>query len=255
MKKGVVFSVSLALVLAFCLPAFAQPNSRSVETISIDNFDTPDSVDWTWNVQGSRFITDGYPKLQYVEAIPNALRPLHKDDTTPQVLGIKTAFDRKGENWFEIFPSLKSEGSSSEESEGPKNYEIPFEGVVSQVDFWVWGANYRYYLQMLVRDVDGVVHVLDVCDLSFSGWKNVVVKIPTTIRQNSRLRSAPATMKFIGFRVRTDANEYVDDFNIFFDDLKYTTNVLSNIYDGYDLNHFDFGEDSSSTKSSTEEGK
>jgi hypothetical protein len=42
-------------------------------------------------------------------------------------------------------------------------------------------------------------------------------------------------MSFVGFRVRSDVNEFVDDFVIYFDQLKYTTSILSNIYDGYDL--------------------
>ena len=41
-----------------------------------------------------------------------------------------------------------------------------------------------------------------------------------------------------------------DDFNIFFDQLKYTTNTLSNIFDGYELKDIDFGDSSSKSNSS-----
>ena len=34
----------------------------------------------------------------------------------------------------------------------------------------------------------------------------------------------------------------VDDYVIYFDQLKYTTNTLSNVYDGYDLKDADFGD-------------
>ena len=47
-------------------------------------------------------------------------------------------------------------------------------------------------------------------------------------------------MSFVGFRVRTDAAEYVDNFVIFFDQMKYTTNPLSFIYDGYELKDVNF---------------
>ena len=50
-------------------------------------------------------------------------------------------------------------------------------------------------------------------------------------------------MTFVGFRIRSDAEEYVDDFMIFFDQLKYTSNSLSYIYDGYELKDV-FAEDS-----------
>jgi hypothetical protein len=39
--------------------------------------------------------------------------------------------------------------------------------------------------------------------------------------------------------VRSDPSEFVDDFVIYFDQLKYTTSMLSTIYDGYELRKFD----------------
>jgi len=248
MKQGVFVFVSLVLMVLFCVPVFGQPSVRSVETISIDNFDAADEKDWSWNYQASRFVTEGYPKVAYFDGIPNSLEHLRKaDDPDPKVLGVKVMYDRKGDNWFEIYPSADD-----------KNHEIPLVGNVSQIDFWVWGANYLYFLEVLVRDADGRVHVLPACNMGFEGWKNVVVKIPTYIRQQSRLRSGPETLTFVGFRVRSDPNEYVDDFVIYFDNLKYTTNVLQSIYDGYELRKADFGSDdsgsSNSASSSTQGG-
>lgn len=235
MKKGVVILSSLILGLAFCLPAVAQPSTRAVETIVIDNFDT--DKEWTWAVQASRFIADGYPIVKKFEGIPNSLTPYHKDDEpTAMVLGTKAKFNRKGDNWFEVYPKKDD-----------KNYEIPFVGTVTQIDFWVWGANYNYRLEVLVRDADGRVHTLKCGNLMFNGWRNVVVNVPGYIRQHSRLRSGRTDMTFIGFRVRTDANEAVDDYVIYFDQLKYTTNTLANIYDGYGLRNADFGDSDNSS--------
>jgi len=228
MKKGVVIFGSLILALAFCVPAVAQPSSRAVETVLIDNFDT--QQEWTWAVQGSRFLTKGYPLVKTVEGIPNSIRPLYKGDN-PLVLGVKVAFDRKGDNWFEVYP----------EKDG-KAYEIPLQGTVSLIDFWVWGANYLYTLEVLIRDADGRVHTLQAGNLMFQGWKNVVVSIPGYIRQVSRFRSGRENITFVGFRIRSDAAEAVDDYLIYFDQLKYSTNTLSTIYDGYDLRNVDFGE-------------
>ncbi len=47
-------------------------------------------------------------------------------------------------------------------------------------------------------------------------------------------------MSFVGFRIRSDANEYVDDFAIYFDKLSYTTYTMAFIYDGYELRQTDF---------------
>ncbi len=241
MKKGAVVFTSLALLAAFCLPAVAQPSNRAVETIVVDNFDDTGSNEWTWNVTASRFIDSekGFPKQSFFEGQPNSLKYLNTNsESSPKVLGVKTSYLRKGENWFEIYP----------EKDG-KAYEIPLIGTVSQIDFWVWGANYLYFIDLLVRDADGRVYTLPAGQLTFEGWRNVIVPIPTYIRQRSRLRSGPKTLMFVGFRVRTDPNEYVDDFNIFLDQLKYTTNTLSNIYDGYELTDIDFGDSSSSSSS------
>lgn len=238
MKKAVVFG-SLVLAFAFCIPAVAQPSARAVETIVIDNFDT--DADWDWNVQASRFVADGYPIVKKFEGIPNSLRPYHKDsDPTAMVLGVKVAFDRKGDNWFEVYPSQNASLS-----------EIPFVGTVTQIDFWVWGANYSYNLEVLIRDADGRVHVLNAGKLDFQGWRNVVINVPGYIKQHSRLRSGRKDLSFVGFRVRSDSNEAVDDYVIYFDQLKYTTNTLANVYDGYDLKDADFGDSNDSSNVQT----
>ena len=239
MKKGVVVLGGLILGLAFCLPAVAQPSAKAVETIVIDNFDT--DQEWSWACQASRFVADGYPIVKKFEGIPNSLIPYHKDsDPTAQVLGAKIAFNRKGDNWFEIYPAKDNELS-----------EIPFVGTVTQIDFWVWGANYNYRLELLVRDADGRVHTLKAGNLMFHGWRNIVVNVPGYIRQHSRIRSGRKDMSFVGFRIRTDASEAVDDYVVYFDNFKYTTNTLSNVYDGYALRNADFGDSKESSGSSS----
>ena len=108
--------------------------------------------------------------------------------------------------------------------------------------------NYNYYLEVMVRDALGVVHVLPAGSLAFNGWKNIIVNIPGYIQQHSHLRSGPANMTFVGFRIRSDAEEYVDNYVLFVDQIKYTSNSLSYIFDGYELKDVDFGEDSSNSE-------
>lgn len=241
MKRGLKVFVGLACLFVIGLPAFSQPSSKSIVSVELDNFDNNGAQDylydgeklsWNWGYNASRFIAEGYPKLDFFNGIPNSLEVLKRgQDVEAKVLGVKTSYKRKGDNWFEVYP-VKDD----------KAYEVPFVGTVNHLDFWVWGANYKYFLEVLVRDARGIVHVLNGGSLYFSGWKNVVVKIPGWIEQHSKLRSGPAAMTFVGFRIRSDAEEYVDDFAIFFDEIKYTTNPLSNIYDGYELKNADFGE-------------
>lgn len=241
MKKALKVFVCLAVLFGTAAAVTAQPSSKSIETIVLENFDNVGSqnyayggeqLNWEWGVSASRFIAEGYPKTNYFKGMPNPLRQLARTDTTDaQVFGVKTAYNRKGDNWFEVYPTQDG-----------KPYEIPFAGTVTMLDFWVWGANYNYYLEVLVRDANGRVHVLPAGNLAFQGWRNITVNVPTWILQHSLLRSGPKDLTFVGFRVRTDAEEYVDNFVIYFDQIKYTSNSLAVIYDGYELRDADFGD-------------
>ena len=244
MKRELKVLIGLACLFVIGLPVFAQPNSRSIETFVMDDFDSAGSQNymyngkqysWDWEVGSSRFIADGYPKSGYFEGVPNSLKQLHKgEDKEFKVFGVKTAFKRKGDNWFEVYPTADG-----------KTFEIPFIGIVSQMDFWVWGSGYNYYLEVMVRDALGTVKVLPAGSLAFHGWRNIIINIPGWIQQSSHLRSGPENLTFVGFRIRSDAEEYVDNFVIYFDQIKYTSNSLSLIYDGYELNDVDFGDSDS----------
>jgi len=244
MKRELKVLIGLACLFVIGLPVFAQPNSRSIETFVMDDFDSAGSQNymyngkqysWDWEVGSSRFIADGYPKSGYFEGVPNSLKQLHKgEDKDFKVFGVKTAFKRKGDNWFEVYPTADG-----------KTFEIPFIGIVSQMDFWVWGSGYNYYLEVMVRDALGTVKVLPAGSLAFHGWRNIIINIPGWIQQSSHLRSGPENLTFVGFRIRSDAEEYVDNFVIYFDQIKYTSNSLSLIYDGYELNDVDFGDSDS----------
>lgn len=253
MKRYGLISVSLLILFCICVPVFAQPNANSIETILIDDFDRRDEMEWVWGVQASNSVYaneetgEVYPKMSYTAGMPNSLYLYRKEsDPEAQVLGVQVKFNRKGDNWFEVYPQTVDEDGVA------TPYEVPLLGTVTQLDFWAWGANYMYYLDVLVRDADGRVHVLSAGNLAYAGWKNVVVKLPTWLRQQSRLRSGPKTASFVGFRVRTHPDEYVDDFRIFFDQLRYSSYTLADIYDGYFLSDVNFDEDTTGENGGTE---
>jgi len=197
------------------LPLSAQPNASSIETILIDDFDVLEELDWSWGIQTSKSVYvneeegEVYPNMNYAPGMPNSLG-LYREEGDPEakVLGVEIKFNRKGDNWFEIYPQIADENGVM------IPYDVPLKGTVTHLDFWAWGANYLYYLDVLIRDADGRVHVLSAGDLAYDGWKNVVVKIPEWMRQQSRLRSGLKNLAFVGFRVRTDPLEFVDNKNV-----------------------------------------
>jgi hypothetical protein len=235
MKHCSLSFACLALIACLTVPAFADSKAQSVETIMLDNFDDPSTVDWTWGVATSRFVEEGYPKYGYINGMPNSLKQVADDHgENAKVLGIQVAYQRKGDNWFEVYPQKKAENGEMD------NYEIQLKGNLSQMDFWIWGANYEYYIDVLIRDSDGRVVSLPAGNLDFHGWKNVIITIPGWLKQHSSYRSGPESISFVGFHVRSDPEEPVDDFMIYFDNLRYTTNAYSNVYDGYELRLTDF---------------
>jgi len=230
MKQGGLIIAGLVLLFTLCImPIAAETRPVNYETYIVDNFDSPDT-NWTWIAAGSKFVTKGYPVLKYFDGMPNAIRVTQTDTKgTYKYMGLEVKFDRKGDNWVDIVP-MKA-GSTD-----PKDrYEIPFKGRVSRVDLWVWGANYDYQLEMLVRDCEGRVHTLEIGSVAFEGWKNMSVNIPTNIQQVSSYLNGVQQMSFVAFRLRTSPTERVDSFYIFFDQFKALTDTYMPSYDGFEL--------------------
>ena len=200
-------------ILAF--PVLAQSRSINYETYIVDSFDGSEDTDWSWTAAGSKFITDGYPVVKYFDGMPNAMRVMQTDeDGNYQVLGIQFKFNRQGDNWVDIIPMAAAEGGEGDEEggDGESPYEIPFRGVVSRIDMWVWGAGYYYQLEVLLRDCYGRVHALPMGTLNYEGWRNLSVNVPTNLPQTSRYLGDEHNMRFVAFRIRTSPTERVDDF-------------------------------------------
>lgn len=238
MKQGGLIIAGLVLMFALCaLPLAAQSRSVNYETYIVDDFDSPDESEWTWVAAGSKFKTEGFPRLKYFDGMPNALRVMQSSsDGGYKILGLEVKFDRKGDNWVDIVPVRKDSGDEV------VPYEIPFKGRITRLDLWVWGANYSYALEILVRDCNGRVHTIPVGLVNHEGWKNMSVNIPTNIQQVSPYLSGIQQMSFVAFRLRTLPTERVDNFYIFFDQFKALTDTFMPSYDGFELVGTSFAE-------------
>jgi hypothetical protein len=230
MKQGGLIIAGLVLMFTMiALPVMAEDAHVNYETYIVDNFDSQ-GTDWTWKAVGSKFVTQGYPVQQYFDGMPNAIRVTQADPAGKyQFLGIEVKFDRKGDNWVDIVPMKKN----ADGKDAP--YEIPFKGRISRLDLWVWGANYAYELEALVRDCNGRVHTLEFGTVDFEGWKNMSVNMPNNLQQVSPYLNGQQYATFVAFRLRTRPTERVDDFKIFFDQFKALTNTFMPSYDGFDL--------------------
>ena len=252
MKHGSFRAVrhTVILLVILCLTVFsAYGDENTVDYLSIvlENFNGETTHEWGWGgksysyeyewaLDASKFATninnDPYPKLTYVPSWPMALYGLNRENRDVKSLGVWGKFDRRGYNWVDIFPVVPD---SAKDGETPIPFEIPVPGRINHIDMWVWGSNLNYYLEAFVRDHQGVVHSLYMGDLSYAGWKNLRVQIPTSIRQSKRVLPRHAGLTFVKFRIWTTPVERVDNFYVYFNQLKVLTDTFETMYDGDDL--------------------
>jgi hypothetical protein len=213
------------------MTAFGDENTVNFESIILDSFDG-DSA-YTWKAEASKFATrtdeETFPMVSYVASWPSALFGANRQGLDLKSLGIRGKFDRRGYNWIDVYPVAADGG----EDAGP--VEIPMMGRVQYVDLWAWGSNLNYYVEAFIRDYQGVVHVLTVGNLAYQGWKNLRAYVPNSVPQSKRVLPRLAPLSFVKFRIWTRPMEPVNDFYIYFDQLKILTDTFESIYDGDEL--------------------
>ncbi|MCL2276326.1 MAG: flagellar filament outer layer protein FlaA [Treponema sp.] len=224
--------------------AYGQQPTTAQESMILESFNGGDNAPYIWKTESSRFISPvrdsngvalqdnngnarRYPIVQYVDTWPVAgfgFRPAE----TQRSLGIHGRFDRQGYNWIDIYPVLADDADE-------KPYEIHIPGKVQSLDMWVWGSNYRYYIEVFVRDYRGVIFPLKLGDINYLGWQNLRVNIPTYISQSRSTLPSYAGLSFVKFRIWTQPTERVNDFHIYFKQLKILTDTFLPFFDGNDL--------------------
>ena len=139
--------VLLVLVVPSLLSAQVVSNTfgfqmEDIRSVVLDDFEDNDN---NWQVDGSRFKADGFPKIKpMVEGTPIALQSKYAEGDNEYVLGVRAAYTRKGYNRLWIYPEE----------------EIVVPGHAKKIDLWVWGANYHYQLEAHFRDYRGIVHII-----------------------------------------------------------------------------------------------
>jgi hypothetical protein len=232
MKLGGFKAACLALLS--CIAVFslqADEKTVNLESRILESFDG-DSV-YVWKASASKFATkndqETFPKVSYVATWPAALFGSNREGKELKSLGIWGRFDRKGYNWIDVYPVKKDAGADALAE------ELPIPGRAKILDLWVWGSNFNYYMEAYVRDYKGVVHLLDMGDLSFQGWKNLRISIPESIPQAKRTLPARQGLTLVKFRIWTRPVERVDNFQLYIDQIKILTDTFETMFDGDEL--------------------
>ena len=78
-------------------------------------------------------------------------------------------------------------------------------------------------------------HVLPLGDLTFLGWKNLSVRIPNSIRQQRPYPPIYQGLVLTKLVIWTRPGERVNDFYIYFDQLKVLTDRFEERFDGDEM--------------------
>lgn len=228
------FRLLIVALFLFAIPLLmADQNMVSMITEVVESFDKPA---YSWQVFPSRFGLDRDGKnlweSRFVETWPERLFGRNRDKADLKALGIHGGFVRKGYNFIEIIPG-KGEGKDFQ----PEPIRLP--GRVSNLNLWVWGSNFNYYMEAHLRDYTGIDHVLPLGSLQFSGWNIVNAYIPSYIAQSDRHVPAFKGLQLIKLVVWTRPEERVDDVYLYLDQLQVITDKFESRFDGDDLTDAD----------------
>ncbi len=232
MRPGlrVFLGAALGIVLFFSAGiVMADEVTQAIASKVLATFDDSATAASNWIVQGSKYATQDYPQMKIVPAWPEALYGRNKDNKPLFALGVHGKFDRKSYNYIEIIPAAKDSNGKLV----PKSIPIP--GRAKSIDMWVWGSNYNYWLDIHLRDFQGVDHVVHMGSLLFAGWKDLTATVSGAIPQARQYIPKYAGLELTKLVLWTAPDEKVDDFYFFVDEITCITDLFESRFDGSDL--------------------
>ena len=246
---------AICLILMACIAVFQAFADRAVavESHVLESFNN-DGTDNSrnWGKASSRFATpsdtrvraemdegERFPRMTWAQTVPDALRHFNeargRAEVTPEnSLGIWGRFDRRGNNWIDIFPL--GENADGETVMAP----IPIPGRLHAIDMWVWGSNFRYEVEAYFRDYRGMIHTISLGMIDHVGWRNLRADIPARIPQTIPQAPFLQPLEFVKFRIWTTPTERVDNFYIYFSQFRALIDFFEAPYDGEVLTRPDF---------------
>lgn len=246
MRRGSALLVCLMMfTILLAAPVFADRSTEDLQSKIIERFDAPSAgadanskyeypQNHRWIVRGSKFFTGGSEKVKYdwIKTYPYSLYPNGvPEGQDVRSLGIQGAFDRKGFNYLELIPVEEKDDKDGK----PVETAIDIPGRVKNLDMWIYGSNYNYYVDVHVRDYRGMIHVLKLGDLNYRGWKNLRLEIPPYISQDVTYSPSRKGLQLVKIVMWTRPEENVAGFSIYFDNIKVISDMFEQPYDGSTL--------------------
>lgn len=246
MQKVIVLMISFFLICLFnsvlsTQEIIVQKKVISIQAPVLADFENPENTK-LWKIgEVSQSCDLEKTALKPMEGGPWSLaEPAEKKKWC---MGVKTAFKTKGYNYIEILPPVYDpklypniQTLFPDPIPNPQNERfIPIPGKCKSIDVWVAGRNYRYTLEIWIKDFNGFVYPLEMGKLDYPGWRNLSHNIPSYIPQEEKYLPKEKPLKFIKFVLRADPDERADKLYVYFDHMKVITDVYIQRYDGYEI--------------------
>jgi Flagellar filament outer layer protein Flaa len=147
-------------------------------------------------------------------------------------IGIKLSFNRQGYSHVDLCPLDFKDGKYVKTT-------LPFTGIVKQIDLWVWGANYNYTMEMVLRDYNGVEYRLPVGSIQHVDWKHFTIEIPDSIPQTGSRVLSQYEFSLEKLVIWTAPEKKVNGAYVYISYIKYLADIFNNYYDGNALENQD----------------
>lgn len=205
---------------------YTQSKQIYVETQLLYNFETVD--EWIPISNASRFMVTGaatndngvevtYPSIRLFPVKPYGLGNLSVKSTNS--LGVSVLFNRRAYNFFDLVPTTQK--------------WIP--GKTQSLDVWVWGGNFDYRMEIILENRKGYSLTYDLGSLTYLGWRNLSVRIPTSALQFQSYVPSQEGLKFLNFRFWSSPETKTDSFTVLLDYFQAVTDTYRENYDGSDV--------------------
>ena len=220
MKRAALIFILLSITVALVTGQQATPDPRNLgidtaqqklQEVSISKFE--DAGFWRAHMP----IDQGLIESRRLEGGPIAKAPLPEEEAigiaTPDdyVLGVKAQFFRRGYSEIYVQPI--------------RPLQIP--GITKTISVWVAGRNFNHRLNVVVADYFGNVNVLFMGKMNFSGWKQMTVAVPPTLRQRDFHYSDRMGVQVLGFLIEPAMLETYGSYYLYFDDLRAFTDLFA----------------------------
>ncbi|MCK4799113.1 MAG: hypothetical protein KAT05_17205 [Spirochaetes bacterium] len=242
-QKLLTFTIFLIILFFTVSILCADERTKNLQSVVLEDFELKDGKPKrSWIVVPNKFGRENnedkgksLQKLSWVQAWPDAYfgKDGVFDDGNEKKeyknsLAVKMAFNRQGYNFVELYPVEEKEGKYLKK-------QIPFKGRVEQIDMWIWGANYNYNVEIVIMDYRGIEYRLEVGNIKHIGWKNFNITIPNYIPQSAAHIPSLKQFSLIKIVIWTTPKEKVSGAYVYFDHIKYLSDIFETNYDGYNL--------------------